>query len=108
MDKSVQELQTRLNRKVGEASVLHELLQRSLSIQYLWPEAFNCGSAEGEWSRIPASQIPGVVKPHHFEFTIRRPDGEVRQFTGDEVPPVLWTAEISKELGRRAKERGGV
>lgn len=69
-----------IEQKEQEKKVLLQNLNRSLAIQELWEEAFDCGTVSTFFHGNSYKQI---------YWTIKRSDGEERTFKLQDLPPVL-------------------
>jgi hypothetical protein len=78
----LKELGAQRDKLIGE-------LDRSLSIQALWPEAFAHGKCTSQWIGSPQGRdVHGI----HYALRLRVTDGDgtAREFAQDAVPAVLW------------------
>ena len=82
----------KLNSKLSEAKALTRKLDRSLALEFLWPEAFDHGRARAHWfGKAQDSRKHGKLDPVHkrHEFRITDAKGDMRSFAYDDVPDVL-------------------
>jgi hypothetical protein len=64
-------------------------LDRSLSIQALWPEAFAHGKCASQWIGSPQGRDVHGIR-YALRLHVTDGAGTVREFAQDTVPSVLW------------------
>ena len=93
----------KLNSKLSKAKALTKKLDRSLALEWLWPEAFNHGRARAYWTgKQPRGMHLTRNDPTHLhhEFRITDGDGEMRSFSYDDTPEILGGG-LPTEMYRR-------
>jgi hypothetical protein len=79
-----------LNSKLNEAKKLTRKMDKSLALEYLWPEAFEHGRARAYWFGKAAAQRGKPDQPHRYhEFIITNSKGDSRSFAYEQVPTLL-------------------
>lgn len=81
----------KLNSKLDEAKKLTRKLDKSIALEYLWPEAFDHGRARAHWFGKANHGNAVLNKPVHMyhEFHITDGDGNKKMFSYDDVPTIL-------------------
>ena len=82
----------KINSKLDEAKKLTRKLDKSIALEYLWPEAFDHGRARAHWFGKTPSTIhfkKGEPLHLHHEFHITDGDGNKKMFSYDDVPTIL-------------------
>jgi len=98
-------LTDKLHGKLEEAKRLTHKLDRSLALEYLWPDAFNHGRARAHWFGPSTTEPTNYMRPnqpvHLFhEFHITDSKGNKMMFTYYEVPEILGGG-LKEEMYRR-------
>lgn len=78
--KTLEDYMVEHEQKEAKKKELHIKLKRSLAIQELWKEAFDCGTV--------SSFFHGNIYEQIY-WTIKRSDGQERTFKLEELPPML-------------------
>jgi hypothetical protein len=84
----------KLHSKVDESKKLMVKLDKSLALEYLWPDAFQYGRARAHWfgpSGTNHTFLMARDQPLHLkhEFVVTDAKGNTRSFDYEEVPTVL-------------------
>ena len=99
----------KLHSKLSEAKALTRSLDKSLALEYLWPEAFNHGRARASWTGTArqGTYLTRNDPTHlHHEFRITDGDGEMRSFSYDDTPEILGGG-LPTEMYRRVTNLAG-
>jgi hypothetical protein len=95
----------KLNSKLAEAREVMLKLDKSLALEYLWPDAFKHGRARAHWFG-PAGTNDARYLPHgapfhlKHEFVVTDAKGNTRSFDYEEVPSILEGG-LEKEMWQR-------
>ena len=83
-------LTDKLTAKQAQARALTKKLDRSIALEYLWPEVFDNGRARGYWLGTQPNYVaPDLPLHREHEYIITDGKGDKRYFKFDDVPELL-------------------
>lgn len=90
-----------LQNKLAKAQELTRSLDKSLAMEWLWPEVFEHGRVRAYWRGVsPKNQDPRTPVHKYHEYVITNGEEEQRSFSFEQVPEILGGG-LKREAYRR-------